>query len=55
LQEVNPELILEDVKLIDTLNVSKEKSNTVKEILVSANIAMKKINETREVYRPCGK
>jgi dynein heavy chain len=36
LQDVKPELILEDVKLIDTLNVAKETSNEVKEILAAA-------------------
>jgi dynein heavy chain len=55
LNNVQPEYILEDVKLIDTLNVAKETSNEVKEILAAATLAMKKINETREVYRPCGK
>ena len=33
LNEAKPELILEDVKLIDTLNFAKETSNNVKEIL----------------------
>jgi len=53
--DVKPELILEDVKLIDTLNVAKETQINVKEILQTSKQAMKKIDETRNQYRPCGK
>jgi dynein heavy chain len=51
---VKPELILEDVKLIDTLNVAKETQINVKEILANSKQQMKKIDETRNQYRPCG-
>jgi dynein heavy chain len=47
--------ILEDVVLIDTLQLSKEKSDEIKTSLESAEIMMKKIDDTREMYRECGK
>jgi dynein heavy chain len=47
--------ILEDVALIDTLQQSKEKSDEIKTSLESAEIMMKKIDDTREMYRECGK
>ena len=47
--------ILENVKLIDTLKESKEKSDIVKETLQQAEILLKKVDDTREVYRNCGR
>ena len=47
--------ILEDVALIQTLQESKEKSDEIKTSLESAEIMMKKIDYTREMYRACGK
>jgi dynein heavy chain len=47
--------LLEDVALIDTLQSSKEKSDEVKQALEQAEIAMKRIDETRENYRGCGR
>lgn len=47
--------ILEDVALIDTLQQSKEKSDEIKNSLEAAEIMMKKIDDTREIYRECGK
>jgi dynein heavy chain len=47
--------ILEDVALIDTLQQSKEKSDEIKTSLEAAEIMMKKIDDTREIYRECGK
>ena len=47
--------ILEDVALIQTLQESKEKSDEIKTSLESAEIMMKKIDDTREMYRACGK
>ena len=47
--------LLEDVALIDTLQSSKEISDEVKQTLEQAEIMMKKIDDTREQYRNCGK
>jgi dynein heavy chain len=47
--------ILEDVALIDTLQLSKEKSDEIKNSLEASEIMMKKIDDTREIYRECGK
>lgn len=47
--------ILENVKLIETLGESKEKSDIVKETLQQAEILLKKVDDTREVYRNCGR
>lgn len=47
--------ILEDVALIDTLQQSKEKSDEIKVALEQSEILMKKIDDTRETYRGCGK
>lgn len=47
--------LLEDVALIDTLQSSKETSDEVKTALEQAEITVKRINETREMYRACGK
>jgi len=47
--------LLEDVALIDTLQSSKETSDEVKSALEQAEITMKKINDTREMYRACGR
>jgi dynein heavy chain len=47
--------LLEDVALIDTLQSSKEKSDEVKQALEQAEINMKRIDETRETYRQCGR
>lgn len=47
--------LLENVKLIDTLQESKEKSDIVKETLQQAEILLKKVDDTREVYRACGR
>jgi dynein heavy chain len=55
LQDADPDLILENVVLIDTLQDSKETQIEVKETLQQAQIAMRKINDMREQYRPCGK
>lgn len=46
---------MENVKLIDTLKESKEKSDIVKETLQAAEILLKKVDDTREVYRHCGR
>jgi hypothetical protein len=40
--------LLEDIALIDTLQSSKEISDEVKQTLESAEIMMKKIDDTRE-------
>jgi dynein heavy chain len=50
--EVN---LLEDVALIDTLASSKETADEVKQALEQAEITMKKIDDTREQFRSCGK
>lgn len=47
--------LLENVKLIDTLQESKEKSDIVKETLQAAEVLLKKVDDTREVYRNCGR
>lgn len=47
--------LLEDVALIDTLQSSKETSDNVKQALEQAEIMMRKINDTRELYRTCGR
>lgn len=47
--------LLEDVALIDTLQSSKETSDEVKQALEQAEITMKRINDTREMYRSCGR
>jgi len=47
--------ILEDVAHVETLQSSKETADEVKQALQQAEITMKKINDTREMYRSCGK
>jgi len=47
--------LLENVELIDKLQSSKETSDDVKQALEQAEITMKKINDTREMYRSCGR
>jgi dynein heavy chain len=47
--------LLEDVALIDTLQSSKETSDEVKQALDQAEITMKKIDDTREQFRQCGR
>merc|ERR1719453_391336 len=47
--------LLEDVALIDTLKVSKEKADEVKSTLEQAEIILKKVDDTREQYRHCGR
>jgi len=47
--------LLEDVALIDTLQSSKDTSDGVKQALDSAEITMKKIDDTREQFRQCGR
>jgi dynein heavy chain len=47
--------LLEDVALIDTLQSSKETSDEVKQALEQAEITMKKVDDTRETYRACGR
>lgn len=46
---------MENVELIDKLQYSKETSDEVKQALEQAEITMKKINDTREMYRSCGR
>jgi dynein heavy chain len=40
---------------MNTLNSSKEKSAEVKQTLEQAENVMKRINDAREVYKPCAK
>lgn len=47
--------LLEDVALIDTLQSSKETADAVKQALDSAEITMRKIDDTREQFRQCGR
>jgi dynein heavy chain len=47
--------LLEDSELMNTLNSSKEKSAEVKQTLEQAENVMKRINDAREVYKPCAK
>jgi len=47
--------LLEDVDLINTLNTAKEKSEEAKSAQETLKISMKKINDSRENYRPVGK
>lgn len=47
--------LLEDVELIDTLNKAKEGAEEAKTAQETLKIAMKKILENRENYRPVGK
>jgi dynein heavy chain len=47
--------LLEDVALIDTLQHSKETADTTKQALDSAEITMRKIDDTREQFRQCGR
>lgn len=47
--------LLEDVALVATLKESKEKSDDVKQTLEQAEIILKKVDDTREVYRNCGR
>lgn len=54
LQESNVNL-LEDVHLINTLQSSKETSDEVKTALEQAELTMKRIDDTRETFRPCGR
>ena len=50
--EVN---LLEDVDLSTTLRQSKEVSDEVKVALDQAELAMKRINDTRSAFKPCAK
>jgi len=47
--------LLEDVDLIETLNNAKESSEEAKTAAETLKIAMKKIMENRENYRPIGR
>lgn len=47
--------LLEDVDLINTLNTAKEKSEEAKSAQETLKISMKKINDSRENFRPIGK
>jgi dynein heavy chain, axonemal len=47
--------LLEDVTLNETLKTSKKTSEKVKSDLESAEQTMKRIDETRETYRICGR
>lgn len=47
--------LLEDVELIETLNSAKEASEEAKTAADTLRIAMKKIMENRENYRPIGR
>jgi dynein heavy chain len=47
--------LLEDIELIDTLNKAKEGAEEAKTAQETLKIAMKKILENRENYRPVGK
>jgi dynein heavy chain len=47
--------LLENLELIQKLQSSKDTSDEVKQALEQAEITMKKINDTREMYRSCGK
>lgn len=46
---------MEDVVLIETLKQSKEKADEVKSTLEQAEIILKKVDDTREQYRHCGR
>jgi len=46
--------LLDNVSLIDTLNSSKIKSDSVKQALEQSEITMKRINDTCNQYRQCG-
>jgi len=47
--------LLEDVNLNKTLQDSKEASDEVKQTLEQSEQNMKRIDDTRDTYRPCGK
>jgi len=47
--------LLENVSLIQKLQVAKETQTEVQQSLENSNNAMKKINETRDSFRPCGR
>lgn len=47
--------LLENVALISALHTAKETQETLKAGVESSNNAMKKINETRDTFRPCGR
>lgn len=47
--------LLENVALISTLQTAKETQENVAQGLESSGNAMKKINETRDTFRPCGR
>jgi dynein heavy chain len=47
--------LLEDVELIETLNTAKDASDEAKSQAESLKISMKKIIESREIYRPIAK
>jgi dynein heavy chain len=47
--------LLENLELIQKLQSSKDTSDEVKQALEQAEITMKKINDTREMYRACGR
>lgn len=47
--------LIEDVELVKTLESSKNTSDEVKQSLESAEQTMKRIDEAREAFRPCGR
>jgi len=47
--------LIEDVELVKTLEKSKSTSDNVQQSLESSEQTMKKIDEAREGFRPCGK
>lgn len=47
--------ILKDEPLINTLQVSKDTAEEVKQDKEAAEIFLKKVNDTREMYRNCGR
>ena len=54
LQESKGDL-LDDVNLIDTLAISKERSDEVKQSLENSEAILKKVEEAREKFRGCGR
>jgi dynein heavy chain len=47
--------LIEDIELVKTLETSKNTSDEVKQSLESSEQTMKRIDEAREAFRPCGK
>jgi len=47
--------LIEDIELVKTLESSKNTSDDVKQSLESAEQTMKRIDEAREAFRPCGR